>query len=325
MKYQKDALSKFPDQIRYALENYQTHLFKAGNFDNIILAGLGGSGIAGRIAKSFLFSQSTLPIEVISDYDLPKYAGKRTLAIMSSYSGNTEETLSMYKQAKEKGCTIVAITTGGELEELATADGFQIYKAEPGFQPRMALGYSLTFLMLFMGDLFGVDYKNEIQESLTDLQDTQKYIDEGEKLFKACEKFLPRKMIVVTDHFSAPVGLRLCQQLQENAKMEAFLHELPEANHNVIETYYGDMGSLFLFLDSHAHERTQLRFQFLSSLLHKNGNHVFEVNMKANNMKSALDTIYILDWLSLWMADFKKVDSKAIANINALKDFLAKS
>jgi glucose/mannose-6-phosphate isomerase len=162
MKYQKDDLAKFSEQIEYALSNYHNHNLSAANFDNIILSGLGGSGIAGRIAKSFLFDKSTLPIEVISDYELPSYASKRTLAIMSSYSGNTEETLAMYEAASKNGCTICVITTGGKLEEWAKRDQHIVYNALPGFQPRMALGYSLTYLIQFFGELYQMDVKDDL-------------------------------------------------------------------------------------------------------------------------------------------------------------------
>src|SRR5690606_21432138 len=117
-------------------------------FDNIIICGLGGSGIAGRLVKAHTFSSLSVPLEVISDYNLPAYVNQRTLAIQCSYSGNTEETLSMYEQAKTKGAAMICIATGGKLETIAKADHVMFYPAEAGFQPRMALGYPLTYLSL---------------------------------------------------------------------------------------------------------------------------------------------------------------------------------
>lgn len=324
MKYQSENLSKFPEQIKYALKNYQTHVFKAGNFDNIILGGLGGSGIAGHIVKSFFQDTCPLPVEVVSNYCLPKYAGKKTLAILSSYSGNTEETLAMYKLAKERGCTIIVMTTGGKLGDLAAADGRTIYKAEKGYQPRMALGYSLTYLLLFFGELIGQDLRKSLEKAAEELSDTQKYIDEGEKLFSSFKNRLPNKLVVVADYLTSPIALRFCQQVQENAKAEAFFHELPEANHNVIESYYGQLNSVFIFLNSHINERTDLRFQFLNDLLNKNSNLVITQDVEALSISSILKNIYILDWTSLWMADAKEVNSADIQNINALKEFLEK-
>ena len=321
MKYQKDDLAKFPDQISYALKNYKAHGLKVENYDNIILSGLGGSGIAGRIAKSVFYKVSSLPIEVISDYELPSYASKRTLAIMSSYSGNTEETLAMYAQAKSQGCTIVAITTGGKLAELAAADNFTIYNAEKGFQPRMALGYSLTFLIQLFGELFGVAYQDSLKAVSAEVSNIDKYIASGQKIFDSIKNNFPNKLVVVADFMSHPVGLRFCQQIQENAKAEAFLHELPECNHNVIESYYGKMDSVFIFLNSGSNARTSLRFEFLSALLKKNGNTLVEMNV-GNTVESMMENIYVLDWLSLIIADSRGVNSSLIENINGLKEFL---
>lgn len=325
MKYQQEYLAKFANQISHALNQYESHGLEVSNFDNIILSGLGGSGIAGRIAKSYFFSISSLPIEVISDYTLPSYAGKRTLAIMSSYSGNTEETLSMYAAAKAKGCTIVAITTGGQLAESAALDGYKIYNAETGFQPRMALGYSLSYLLLLFGELFQTPQADNLKNTIPALSDTSKFIEEAGKVFGTFNGELSHKMIVVTDYVTNPVGLRFCQQIQENAKAEAFLHELPECNHNVIESYYGKKDSVFFFINSNSNERTSLRYKFLADLLKKNGNNLIELNINGHSLSSILETIYVLDWLSLLIADARKVNSSLIENINALKNYLGKA
>ena len=324
MKYQSKDLAQFPEQIRYAAANYTPHNFSINQFDNILLCGLGGSGIAGRISKSLFFSTCPVPIEVISDYVLPAYVGKRTLAIQCSYSGNTEETLAMYAEAKRKGASILSMATGGKLEQLTEADGYRFYKALSGFQPRMALGYSLTYLMLIFAEFMGKDMMGTILAAADALADEAKYKTAGQNFLNALDGKLNHKFIVVCDYYSNPVGLRFCQQLQENAKTEAFLHELPEVNHNVIESYYGDMGSHFLFLNSHVNPRTELRFGFLEELLIKAGNKVHKMDINANELLSVLETIYVLDWASLWIADAREVNSAQITNINALKDFLSK-
>jgi glucose/mannose-6-phosphate isomerase len=324
MKYQSKDLRQFPAQIRYAIDNFTSPSFKVSDFDNIILCGLGGSGIAGRIIKSCYFDKCSIPVEVISDYVIPHYAGKRTLAIMCSYSGNTEETLAMYDVAKAKGTGILVIATGGKLAELAKKDGYPFLQALSGFQPRMALGYSLTYLFLLFSEMFsGKSAAAELKAATEALDNESKYMDAASKLFKLMEKKLPAKIIVITDYFSSPIGLRFCQQIQENAKAEAFLHELPESNHNVIESYYGRLDSIFLFLNSQAHPRTVLRFNFLKGVLEKEGNEIIEMPVDSNGILPLLETIYTLDWLSLIIAEHKGVNSIDIRNINALKQHLS--
>jgi glucose/mannose-6-phosphate isomerase len=324
MKYQSKDLAQFPEQIRYALAHYSSPGFSLDQFDNIVLSGLGGSGIAGRIIKSYFFDKCPLPIEVVSDYILPHYAGKRTLAIMCSYSGNTEETLAMYNEAKARGSKIICIATGGKLAEMAKNDDNLFYQALSGFQPRMALGYSLTYLILLFSELCGISgISNELQKAIEILNDEQKYLDDATAIFRKFEDALPAKLVVISDYYSNPIGLRFCQQIQENSKGEAFLHELPESNHNVIESYYGKLDSVFILLNSHSHSRTSLRFKFLTGVLKDNGNIIVDIDVDKNGLIPLLKIIYTLDWLSLLIADYKEVNSVNIKNINALKEFLA--
>lgn len=324
MKYQAKDLGQFPTQIRYAVANYRSTGLDIENFDNILLCGLGGSGIAGRIIKSYFLAQSPLPIEVISDYFVPHYVGKKTLVFMCSYSGNTEETLAMYDAAKAKGATIISIATGGKLKEKTEKDGYLFYTAQAGFQPRMALGYSLSYLLLIFSELFGMpDMAAQLLAASEALNDEQKYLDKGTRILHELEDSLPAKIVVVTDYFTNPIGLRFCQQIQENAKSEAFLHELPESNHNVIESYYGKLNSIFFFIHSNSQPRTELRFNFLKGILEENGNTVHDIVLKSTGLADVLETIYILDWVSLLIADHKAVNSSLIKNINALKEYLS--
>jgi len=324
MKYQSKDLGQFPVQIRYAIDHYTSPSFSLKDFDNIILCGLGGSGIAGRITKSLFFDKSPLPIEVVSDYVLPHYADKRTLAIMCSYSGNTEETLAMYDAAKNKGASIVVIATGGKLAENAKKDNYLFYQANAGFQPRMALGYSLTYLLLLFSELCsGKSVANELKAASKALDNEKQYMDKAKDLFSLMKDRVHSKIVVVTDYISNPIGLRFCQQIQENAKSEAFLHELPESNHNVIESYYGKLDSNILFLNSNAHPRTALRFGFLKGVLENEGNNIIEIPIPTNGLLPILESIYTLDWLSLLIADYKEVNSVNIKNINALKEYLS--
>ena len=325
MKYQTEPLSKFSSQIAFALKNYTPHNFKIENYENILFCGLGGSGIAGRIVKSYFYNICNLPIEVVSDYILPNYVSEKTLCVLSSYSGETEETLAMYDAAKKNKASIITISTGGAIAKKSGEDNVICYMAEKGFSPRMALGYSLTYLLLAMGELTGHDLRGELEKASTRLANTQDYIDKSNTIFEIVKPFYRSKFIVITDMQSAPAGLRFCQQMQENAKAEAFIHELPEANHNVIETYYGKIDSVFILLDSHVHPKTSLRFGFLENLLIENGCIVLRYDMQSHSLQSMLDTIYIFDWLSLKIADKKGVNSVDIQNINKLKKFLSEN
>jgi glucose/mannose-6-phosphate isomerase len=325
MKYQSEQLKNFSKQIDYVLHNYENHNLKASGFSNIVAGGLGGSGIGARIAKVLFSDTLSLPFEVISDYTLPAYVDKKSLVILSSYSGNTEETLAMFDEALKRGSTIICITTGGKLKEKAQAKKVMVYGAEPGFQPRMALGYPLTTLILLLGELCGKDFSKQLQKISSKVSGSETYINDGKSIFEPYAKVIGKKFVFVADQYTEPIALRTCQQIQENAKGEAFLIVVPESNHNVIETFYGSFNTNFIFLHTNKHPRVKLRFDFLRNHF-KGKQYMFtELIVDDFNFETCYETIYKLDWFSLWLADAKKQNSIGIANINALKKFLDES
>ncbi len=322
MKYQADQLKNFSLQIDYVLGTYTRHNLKLANFSNIVAGGLGGSGIGARIAKILFIDKLLLPMEIISDYTLPGFVNEKTLVILSSYSGNTEETLAMFDDAVNRGSTVICITTGGRLKEKASAKGAMIYYAEPGFQPRMALGYPLTTLILILGELCNSDYSASLKKISEKLSDTERYINEGKEIFEPYAKAIGKKFVFVADQYTEPLALRTCQQIQENAKGEAFYIVVPESNHNVIETFYGSFNTNFVFLYTNKHPRVKLRFEFLREHF-KSKHYTFTEHIIENfDLENCLETIYKFDWFSLYLADAKKQNSIGIANINALKKFL---
>ena len=325
MQYQHQDLAYFPYQIEYAVNNYNPPALLASGFQNVVIAGLGGSGIAGWIVKQYLYHLAPLPIEVISNYELPGYAGPSTLLILSSYSGNTEETLALADQAVERDCKTCVLTTNGALEKRARQHGWPVYYAEPGFQPRMALGYSLSYLLLLLGDLFDYPFENTLRNLSYDLRDTDPFIESAKQYFQRLEGFTTYKVVVVTDSNTYPIGLRFCQQLQENAKTEAFVHQIPEANHNVIESYYGHVQSIFFFLNSGQEKRNTVRFRFLRELLEEHQNPVIQIPYELNETQDWFNLIFILDWIALLTAEAKGVNALEIPNIQTLKRVLAEA
>jgi len=322
MNQQHAALMKFGYQIRFALNNYKLHGLKADQFNNIMIGGLGGSGIGGRIVKSLFADKCPLPVECIADYSLPNWVNDKTLVILGSYSGNTEETLNMYSECAAKGCKVTILTGGGKLLELAKSDGIHLNIIEGGYQPRMALGFSLTYLCLIFAELLDLDITNEIEETASTFDDTKVYHDEAESIFNSIKSKITQKLVVLTDGFFEPIGIRFAQQVQENAKHECFVHTLPEMNHNVIESYYGQVASIFFMLDAHKNHRVSARFEFVSNLLEVENNRVVHVPVEETNIKAVYEIIHMLDWLSILIADFRKVDSLNVPNIMSLKEFL---
>lgn len=322
---QYDALGNFSHQIRYALTNYTSHELNLDNYAHVIVGGLGGSGIGGRMAKCWFAEKFPLPVEVVADYKLPAYAGDKTLLILCSYSGNTEETLALFAEGIAKGCRLLVLTTGGKIDELAKQHQLKVYYGEGGYQPRMALCYSLTYLLLIFAELTGEieTVKSELAQAADRIAGRRTdYEQEAYDILTLLKKQIPNKVIVVTDPWLEGVGLRFCQQIQENAKHEAFLHILPEANHNVIESYYGNIPSVFFFLRSGQNPRIDSRFDFLTSLLEVEYHKVINLALDQYDLGSVLALIYRLDAFSLHLADLRQVNALEVPNISSLKEFL---
>ena len=322
MNEQHEALKKFSYQIDFALNNYSSHGLNAASFNNVLIGGLGGSGIGGRIVRSLFINDFPIPVECLADYTLPAYVNEKTLVILGSYSGNTEETLQMFDEAKSRNCTILILTSGGKLKELAQQNNIHTCTIESGFQPRMALGFSLTYLILIFGELMNKEVKTELTDIVSRVSDSQPFEDDATIVFNSIKSKLNKKLIALTDGLLEPVGIRFCQQIQENAKYECFQHTLPEMNHNVIESYYGQMESIFFFIHINDNNRVASRFDFLNNLLEVENNKIVPVLLDNFSITLVYETIYTLDWLSILIADYRKVDSLNVPNIKSLKEFL---
>ena len=116
---------------------------------------------------------------------------------------------------------------------------------------------------------------------------------------------LNNKFTIVADGVTESIGIRFCQQIQENAKVEAFINVLPEANHNVFETYYGALPSNFIFINSQTNDRNKGRFAYLKQLLEKQGNTIYEINLDNASLTELFKTIYMTDWFSIFLSNKK--------------------
>ncbi len=187
---------------------------------NVVLAGMGGSGIAGKIFQELY---SKMPVYTIDDYNVPDFVSEKSLFIAISYSGNTEETLSALEFAKKRGAKSVAITSGGRLEALAD----EVVRIPKGLQPRSALGYMLMPLVR----AFGAFTEADIGEA----RETLKGIDEENASERALAGEIGRGRYIPVIYGLAPyksVAYRWKTQFNENAKVIAYSSSFPELNHN---------------------------------------------------------------------------------------------
>ena len=240
-----DMFSKilaFPSQLRQGWEiGLKTHPgFDVSRFENIVFSGMGGSAIAGDLIRCLLFEYLKMPFSINRDYRVPGYVDSRTLFIASSYSGNTEETVTALNTAGESGCKIVCLSSDGILSAEAEEKGYLVFKIPPGFPPRAALGYSLGVLLYFFQDMNREIISSEAFSEMVSFlekesQSWKKWDDEKNEslvLAKGIYKRIP--LIYTSQDRGAGIGMRWRAQINENSKSHAFWNAFPELNHNEI-------------------------------------------------------------------------------------------
>ncbi len=204
--------------------------------EKVVVTGMGGSALAAGIARSWL--RLTIPFEVIRKYNLPGYVDEKTLVIASSYSGNTEETLSALEEAETTGAQIVVIASGGQLLDIAQEKNYPFVQLPGHYQPRMAVSLNLRALVRILEAYSVVAGKYEEIAGVADWlsEHSQNWLPEvptSENLAKQLALHSAGKTpIIYSGSRMAPVGYKWKISINENAKNIAFCNELSEFNHN---------------------------------------------------------------------------------------------
>lgn len=329
---QFDVLVNTYKQIEYAWKNnVDVSNINLDKISNIIISGLGGSAISADLIKNFLSEEIFVPIVVNRNYDLPKFASKNTLFIASSYSGNTEETISSLKQAISIGCKIICITTGGEVESIAKKNNLSCIKVQPGFQPRYSLGLSFFSLLKVFQVLKLIEDQSEVVNKIMSLWKSkgQEYSTAGNFAYTFAESlvgFIP--VIYSVADSTSSVGYRFKCQLNENSKLHAFHGEIPEMNHNEIigwESYQEKVfhSKIINIIEKNYHPQIQKRFEILKDIFSKSGVETITLQSNEESYKvRLLDLIYLGDWISYYVGVLRGYDPSEIDNIYTLKDRL---
>ncbi len=334
-----ELLRAFPKQIedgRRLAQEADLKPLAGRKFDNIVLCGMGGSAIGGDLVKSYTIDSLRLPFVICRDYDLPGFVNDGSLVIGASYSGNTEETLSAFAQALERGASAAVLSTGGKIIEIAREKGLVHIVLPSGLPPRAALGYSFSPLLTFFERLeFVADQTAFIKETVSLLEDgVDQYSPEApweKNVAKATATILHGSLpIIFSDdtHFNA-VAVRFRGQINENAKQLAYSAALPENNHNELVGWkvLGSLSSLILgvFLeDEGMNPRVKFRMAFLKKTVQECD--VETVSLRSSG-KSLLARMFSLiqlgDWISYYMAILNSIDPKPVEIIDKLKTALA--
>jgi len=324
----KQLIQAFPTQLQEALIIGQSYRFQTAKteFKNVVLTGLGGSGIGGSIVQNYVADKMSVPFLVNKDYFLPSFVNKDTLVIASSYSGNTEETLSAVNQALKAKATVVCITSGGKLSEISKKKNLDCILLPAGMPPRSCLGYSMT-QVLYILQHFGYinnDFEKGIKASIKLLVSEEKDIQKQSKAL--AKKLIGKTPIIYSAGNFEGVAVRFRQQINENGKMLCWHHVIPEMNHNELVGWRDkDNTRVVVFLrNEDDYARTQMRMDINKPVIKKYTPNIIELWSKGKSyFEKVFYIVNLTDWCSVYLADLHEVDAMDIKVIDHLKNALA--
>jgi glucose/mannose-6-phosphate isomerase len=335
-----DVIYNFPAQFEDGLKRVEdVYLNKWGRMQvrSIIVAGLGGSAIGGDLVRSYLAEKIDIPFLVCRNYSLPELVRPSSLVFVSSYSGNTEETLSAFEDARQRGAKIICMTSDGKVSEIASRENIPCVYLPKGYQPRAALGYSFV-PVLAMLDKLGL-----VQDEVNNIIEAKKFLEENRNKYKVevaatknPAKILAAKLhkklpiiYAANDHFDT-VSTRWKGQICENAKMLAFNNVFPEFNHNelvgwkVLSGYRDDL-IVVILKDREDHPRIQKRMAIVKGIIEKLQVEVIEVESSGENLLSRMFSLIQLgDFTSFYLSILNEEDPSPVKVIDFLKNELAK-
>lgn len=323
-------IERFPAQLVESLEigEAATLTVPEKTINKIYVAGLGGSGIGGDFVAEMVAKECKVPYLVGKGYGIPAYVDENTLAIISSYSGNTEETLSAFDQIEKTGAKVICIASGGEVIGRAKEAGYD-YIEVPGDwpSPRACLGFSLVqqiFVLQKLGFISSV-----ISSQIKTAIDVIKYDQDDIKkeALSIAKKLFGKTAIIYTTDRMESVALRLRQQINENAKLLCWHNVIPEMNHNELVGWKSnrqDVAVLYM-RNKDDHKRNATRIDINKEIISKLSSSVTEVYSKGQSLpEKMLYLVNLGDWVSWYMSEMNGVDSIEVDVIDFLKGELAK-
>jgi glucose/mannose-6-phosphate isomerase len=325
------------DESRAAAEAVELP-FPADAVTDIALCGMGGSAIAGDLVLGAYRDRLLRPMSVVRDYYLPGWIGENTLVILSSYSGDTEETLTCASQALERGALCVAVTSGGKLARFYASEGVPVVPLPPGLQPRAAL------LRLLVPVAVLLDVVGAVPPLGSDLQEARETIaasvaalgpevpEAGNPAKQLARALLDAVPLIWGAELTAPVAYRWRCQMNENAKLPAWSAALPELDHNEIVGLSGtpaplsELTRLVMLRDPRNHRQVERRFDLTREIVEPQVDSALSITAEGQApLARMLDLVMLGDYASLYLALLRGVDPGPVEPIERLKARLAET
>jgi glucose/mannose-6-phosphate isomerase len=313
-----EVLKKFPEMLKEALSLGDDISFQKEFIENIAVLGMGGSGYTGDLLKTYL--ESDIPIFVFKDYKMPKFIGKNSLVFAASYSGNTEETISAYRLAINRGCKIVSISAGGKLEELARLNKNPHILLPKGIQPRLTTPYQFVAILNVLVSTGLIEEQESIINACA--KDLKNNIDKIEGNAKELASKVKGKVpIIYASEKMSCIAEKWKTDVNENAKTHAFYNMFSEFNHNEICAYENPVGNFHVIIisDEKDHDRIKKRIDIFKKLLKEYKTPVTEVSISGKLMTRLMSNILMGLFFAYNLALEYDIDPTPVKIIEKLK------
>ncbi|MFQ5570165.1 MAG: bifunctional phosphoglucose/phosphomannose isomerase [Rhodothermales bacterium] len=331
-----EGIKSFPEQWREGRQRAEAFDWPGApetGYRQVVVVGMGGSAIAGDLLRTLAVGTASVPIVVSRSYRLPAWVDAETVVIVSSYSGDTEETLTSMDEALRRRATVVCITSGGEVLDRARRNGLPYILLPGGMQPRAAIGYSFTAMLAVAERIrlldLGDESWNETQELLEEQSERLAYPGSDNHALELARMLKDRlPFIYSSEGLLEAVNMRWRTQIHENSKALAVGNFFPELNHNEImgwerQTALFEHVGVVVLRDREDHPRVQQRIDATHRLLAERAGAWKEVwSRRTSKLARMMSLVYLGDWVSLYLAVLHGVDPTPIRLISLLKETL---
>lgn len=327
----RKTILDFPKQFKIGINAAKKVRFKEWSFltppENIIVCGMGGSALVGDIMQIFLQDKKIdLPLHISRGYKLPHWVDKKDLVVCTSYSGNTEETLSSFAEARKRKLPLIVITSGGGLAELCQKNNIPFSKIPTGYQPRMTLGLQFATLIEI---LINCKIVKELENigSLEKKLKPESLEDNGRKIAKKLKNKIP--LIYASDRFKSLAKIWKIK-FNENSKVPAFFNYFPELNHNEMVGYTNASKTMkdfqvIILRDRADGKKINERMNLTASILKNKGVGVDLIEIKGRSiLEKIFSNLILSDWVSYYLAISQKIDPTPVGIIENFKKKLKK-
>lgn len=324
----KKYIESFTRQLSDALKIGQTLDLQRPGSDirNIVIAGMGPSGISANLVDSLTFGRIPIPVIVSKSYNIPQFVSPHTLFIACSYTGDAEETVAALNKALLKRAQVIGVSSGGKLLDICREYNLYYIQLPSGSDsPRAMLAYHMNALLhiLYHTNLIGAAFIKETENAI-------EFLDRGEKGIQAEAEIIAKKLkgklpVIYCDSRLNAMALRFQQQLNENAKQLAHINTFPEMNHNELsgwnfpENLMPMLQPVYLYSD-HDHERVEKRMELCREIFEKRSNSIIDIiGQGASLLEQYYYLIHLTDWISYFLARENGVEPEPVEMITQLR------